>query len=38
MEFHPSREIKAPGQFCVTSEVKGGVAAPTIKNLILASN
>ena len=38
MEFHPSREIKIPGQFCVTEEVKGGVASPTIKNLILASN
>lgn len=38
MEFHPNREIKTPGQFCVTEEVKGGVASPTLKNLILASN
>jgi anti-sigma-K factor RskA len=38
MEFRPSREIKTPGQFCVTYEVKGGVASPTLKNLILASN
>lgn len=38
MDFRPSREIKTPGQFCVTEEVKGGVDSPTIKNLILASN
>jgi len=38
MDFHPSREIKTPGQFCVTEEIKGGVASPTLKNLILASN
>jgi len=38
MDFHPTREIKTPGQFCVTEEVKGGVPAPTLKNLILASN
>lgn len=38
MEFRPRREIKIPGQFCVTEEIKGGVASPTLKNLILASN
>ena len=38
MDFHPSRFIKTPGQFCVTEEVKGGAAEPTLKNLVLASN
>jgi anti-sigma-K factor RskA len=38
VEFKPSRAIKTAGKFCVTEEVKGGVASPTIKNLMLASN
>ena len=38
LDFKPSRTIKTAGKFCVTEEVKGGVAAPTIKNLVLASN
>jgi anti-sigma-K factor RskA len=38
MEFKPARSIKTAGQFCVTEEVKGGVASPTIKNMVLASN
>jgi anti-sigma-K factor RskA len=38
VEFKPSRVIKTAGKFCVTEEVKGGVASPTIKNLMLASD
>jgi anti-sigma-K factor RskA len=38
MDFKPSRSIKTAGQFAVTEEVKGGVASPTIKNMVLASN
>jgi anti-sigma-K factor RskA len=38
LDFKPSRAIKTAGKFCVTEEVRGGVAAPTIKNLVLASN
>jgi len=38
VEFKPSRAIKTAGKFCVTEEVKGGVASPTIKNLMLASD
>jgi len=38
MDFKPARSIKTAGQFCVTEEVKGGVASPTIKNMVLASN
>ena len=38
LDYKAGRFIKTPGQFCVTEEVKGGVAAPTIKNLVLASN
>jgi anti-sigma-K factor RskA len=38
LDFKPSRSIKTAGKFCVTEEVKGGVASPTIKNLVLASN
>jgi anti-sigma-K factor RskA len=38
MDFKASRPIQKAGQFCVTEEVKGGVASPTLKNLVLASN
>ncbi|MEI9863834.1 MAG: anti-sigma factor [Limisphaerales bacterium] len=38
LDFKPSRAIKSAGKFCVTEEVKGGVASPTLKNLVLASN
>jgi anti-sigma-K factor RskA len=38
MEFKPSRLIKTAGQFAVTEEIKGGVASPTIKNMVLASS
>jgi anti-sigma-K factor RskA len=38
MDFRPSRPIQTAGQFCVTEEVKGGVASPTLKNMVLASN
>jgi len=38
MDYHAGHFIKTPGQFCVTEEVKGGVASPTLKNLLLASN
>jgi anti-sigma-K factor RskA len=37
-EFKPARTIKTAGQFCVTTEAKGGVSSPTLKNLVLASN
>jgi anti-sigma-K factor RskA len=37
-EFKPARAIKTAGQFCVTTEVKGGASSPTLKNLVLASN
>jgi anti-sigma-K factor RskA len=37
-EFKPARAIKTAGQFCVTTETKGGVSSPTLKNLVLASN
>jgi anti-sigma-K factor RskA len=38
MDFKPARAIKTAGQFCVTTEAKGGVSSPTLKNLVLASN
>jgi anti-sigma-K factor RskA len=38
MEFKPSRLIKTAGTFAVTEEIKGGVASPTIKNMVLAGN
>jgi anti-sigma-K factor RskA len=38
LDFQPRRTIKTAGKFCVTEEIKGGVDAPTLKNLILASN
>jgi anti-sigma-K factor RskA len=37
-EFKPARAIKTAGQFCVTTEAKGGASSPTLKNLVLASN
>ena len=36
MEFKPNRLIKTAGMFAVTEEAKGGVASPTIKNMVLA--
>jgi anti-sigma-K factor RskA len=38
MDFRPSRSVKTAGKFAVTEEIKGGVASPTIKNMVLASN
>lgn len=38
ISYKADRFIKTPGQFCLTKEIKGGVPAPTIKNLVLASN
>jgi anti-sigma-K factor RskA len=38
LDFKPSRAIKTAGKFCITEEVRGGVASPTIKNMVLASN
>jgi anti-sigma-K factor RskA len=38
MDFKPSRLIKTAGVFAVTEEIKGGVAAPTMKNMVLAGN
>ena len=38
MDFTAAAAIKIAGQFAVTKEAKGGVASPTLKNLVLASN
>jgi anti-sigma-K factor RskA len=38
VEFKAKLPVKTAGRFAVTEEIKGGVAAPTIKNLVLASN
>jgi anti-sigma-K factor RskA len=38
MDFKPGQFVKAAGQFAVTEEVKGGVASPTVKSMVLASN
>jgi len=38
IEFKAKLPIKIPGKFAVTEEVHGGVASPTIKNMVLASN
>jgi hypothetical protein len=38
MEFKPARLIKTAGMFAVTEEAKGGVASPTMKNMVLAGN
>lgn len=35
VEFKPKQPIKVAGKFAVTEEVKGGVPAPTLKNLVL---
>jgi anti-sigma-K factor RskA len=38
VEFKARQLIKIAGKFAVTQEIKGGVASPTIKNMVLASN
>jgi anti-sigma-K factor RskA len=38
MDFKPSRIVQTAGTFAVTVEAKGGVASPTIKNMVLAGN
>jgi anti-sigma-K factor RskA len=38
MDFKPAQFVNAAGVFAVTEEVKGGVASPTLKNMVLASN
>jgi anti-sigma-K factor RskA len=38
MDFKPSKLVKTAGQFAVTVEAKGGVASPTVKNMVLAGN
>jgi hypothetical protein len=38
VDFKAKQTIKVPGKFAVTEEVRGGVASPTIKNMVLASN
>jgi anti-sigma-K factor RskA len=38
LDFKTKQLIKVPGRFAVTEEVRGGVASPTIKNMVLASN
>jgi anti-sigma-K factor RskA len=36
MDFKPSQLVKTAGMFAITTEAKGGVASPTMKNLVLA--
>jgi anti-sigma-K factor RskA len=38
VEFKAKQPIQVAGRFAVTEEVKGGVASPTLKNMVLASN
>ena len=38
MDFKPAQFVNAAGVFAVTEEIKGGVVAPTLKNMVLASN
>jgi anti-sigma-K factor RskA len=38
VEYKTKFPIKVAGRFAVTEEVSGGVASPTIKNMVLASN
>lgn len=38
VDFKTKAQIQVAGKFAVTEEVKGGVASPTIKNMVLASN
>jgi anti-sigma-K factor RskA len=38
MDFKPSQLIKTAGMFAVTKEAKGGVASPTMTNMVLAGN
>jgi anti-sigma-K factor RskA len=38
VDFKAKQTIKVPAKFAVTEEVRGGVASPTIKNMVLASN
>ncbi len=38
VEFKARQPIKVAGKFAVTEETKGGVASPTIANMVLASN
>jgi len=35
VDFKPRQPIKIAGKFAVTEEIKGGVPAPTLKNLVL---
>jgi anti-sigma-K factor RskA len=37
LDFKPSQFVNVAHVFAVTEEVKGGVASPTIKNMVLAS-
>jgi anti-sigma-K factor RskA len=38
VDFRTKLPVKVAGKFAVTEEIKGGVASPTIKNMVLASN
>jgi anti-sigma-K factor RskA len=38
VEFRTKQPIKVAGKFAVTEEASGGVASPTLKNLVLTSN
>ncbi len=38
VEFKTKQLIKVAGKFAVTEEASGGVASPTIKNMVLVSN
>ena len=37
-EFKAKQPIKIAGKFAVTQEIKGGVASPTLKNMVLLGN
>ncbi|HEV7923855.1 MAG TPA: anti-sigma factor [Verrucomicrobiae bacterium] len=36
MDFKPRQLVKTAGMFAITTEAKGGVASPTMKNMVLA--
>jgi len=38
VDFKARQAVNVPARFAVTEEVRGGAAAPTVKNMVLASN
>jgi len=38
VEFKVKLPIQSAGKFAVTEEIRGGVSAPTLKNMVLVSN